>query len=128
MQTTLRLTVPVLPGKRIEVVASELPEQGDVDLVIYLPQAQQGEIRDGNYGNASRYPKMVEDEYARLISIEEVRALTRDESDQLEQVKAEINLIDVSTVTATSYLRGLAKIADHLSALRRDLEALPDSP
>lgn len=38
MQTALRLKTAVLPGKRIEFTAPELPETGEVELIIVLPE------------------------------------------------------------------------------------------
>jgi hypothetical protein len=38
VQTAIRMKTRVLPGKRIEVTAPELPDEGDVELVIYLPE------------------------------------------------------------------------------------------
>jgi hypothetical protein len=38
MQAALRLKTTVLPGKRIEFVAPELPESGEVELIVILPE------------------------------------------------------------------------------------------
>jgi hypothetical protein len=37
MQTALKLKTRVLPGRRIEVTAPELPENADVELIVLLP-------------------------------------------------------------------------------------------
>jgi len=39
MQAALKLVAPILPGKRIEVSSPDLPESGDVELIIVLPSA-----------------------------------------------------------------------------------------
>ena len=38
MPTTLRLSTPVLPGKRLEFTVPELPESGTVDVIVVLPE------------------------------------------------------------------------------------------
>lgn len=47
MPTALKMTVPVLPGRRIEVVAPELPEGGTVELIIVLPEDREAETQSG---------------------------------------------------------------------------------
>ena len=37
-QTAIRMKTHVLPGKRLEVTAPELPETGEVELFIVLPE------------------------------------------------------------------------------------------
>lgn len=37
MQAALKLKAPILPGKRIEFTAPELPESGEVELIVVLP-------------------------------------------------------------------------------------------
>ena len=39
MQAALKLVAPILPGKRIEVSSPDLPDSGDVELIIVLPTA-----------------------------------------------------------------------------------------
>ncbi len=38
MQAALKLKTRVLPGRRIEVTAPELPENADVELIVLLPE------------------------------------------------------------------------------------------
>jgi len=38
MQAALKLEAAVLPGKRIEFSAPELPESGEVELIVVLPE------------------------------------------------------------------------------------------
>jgi hypothetical protein len=38
MQAALKLKTRVLPGRRIEVTAPELPENVDVELIVMLPE------------------------------------------------------------------------------------------
>lgn len=38
MQSALKLRTTILPGHRIEVTAPELPESGEVELIIVLPE------------------------------------------------------------------------------------------
>ncbi|HZP80324.1 MAG TPA: hypothetical protein VFB21_01680 [Chthonomonadaceae bacterium] len=38
MQAALKLKAPILPGKRIEFTAPELPESGEVELIVVLPE------------------------------------------------------------------------------------------
>jgi hypothetical protein len=38
MQAALKLKTRVLPGRRIEVTAPELPENVDVELIVVLPE------------------------------------------------------------------------------------------
>ena len=38
MQAALKLKTRVLPGRRIEVTAPELPENADVELIVILPE------------------------------------------------------------------------------------------
>ncbi len=38
MQTALKLKAAILPGKRIEFTAPELPESGEVELIVMLPE------------------------------------------------------------------------------------------
>jgi hypothetical protein len=38
MQSALKLKTRVLPGRRIEVTAPELPEDADVELIVLLPE------------------------------------------------------------------------------------------
>lgn len=38
MQAALRLKAQVLPGKRVEFSAPELPEGGEVELIVVLPE------------------------------------------------------------------------------------------
>jgi hypothetical protein len=38
MQTALKLTARVQPGKRIEFTAPELPDSGEVELFVVLPE------------------------------------------------------------------------------------------
>ncbi len=38
IQTAIRMKTHVLPGKRLEVTAPELPETGEVELFIVLPE------------------------------------------------------------------------------------------
>ena len=39
MQTALKMTATVLPGRRIELTAPELPENGTVEVIVVLPEA-----------------------------------------------------------------------------------------
>jgi hypothetical protein len=39
IQTAIRMKTRILPGKRIEFTSPELPDDGDVELVIYLPES-----------------------------------------------------------------------------------------
>lgn len=38
MQSALKLRTTILPGHRIEVTAPELPESGEVELIVVLPE------------------------------------------------------------------------------------------
>mgnify|MGYP001597917963 CR=1 FL=1 len=38
MQSTLRLTASVLPGKRLEITDPELPDSGTVEVIVMLPE------------------------------------------------------------------------------------------
>lgn len=38
MQSALKLKTTILPGHRIEVTSPELPENGEVELIIVLPE------------------------------------------------------------------------------------------
>ncbi len=38
MPSTLKLKAPILPGKRVEFTSPELPERGEVDLIVLLPE------------------------------------------------------------------------------------------
>ena len=38
MESALRISTNILPGKRIEITAPELPEEGRVDLIVLLPE------------------------------------------------------------------------------------------
>ncbi len=38
MQTALRLTARVLPGKRVEFASPDLPDGGEVELIVMLPE------------------------------------------------------------------------------------------
>lgn len=121
MTQALRLTVPVLPGKRIEFSSLELPEEGDVELVIYLPQPDAASVSGASI-HGSRYPQALEVEYDNLTSIQRARAMTADEQMRLQQIKAEINAIDASAEPVASGLRTLTAIADELASVRKALE------
>lgn len=38
MESALRISTNILPGKRIEITSPELPEEGRVDLIVLLPE------------------------------------------------------------------------------------------
>ena len=40
MQTALRVKTRVLPGKRVEFTSPELPEEGEVELIVMVPDDQ----------------------------------------------------------------------------------------
>ena len=42
MGTTLRIRTTIQPGKRIEFTAPDLPENGDVDIIVLLPASKNG--------------------------------------------------------------------------------------
>ena len=121
MAQALRLTVPVLPGKRIEFASTELPEEGDVELVVYLPQAGELAIMSDSIRGA-RYPQALNAEYDSLIAIPQTGSMTAQEQIRLQQIKDEINAIDASNEPATRRGRTLAAIADDLTAVRKALE------
>ena len=39
MQTALRTWTRILPGKRIDVTLPDLPEEGEVELIVMLPES-----------------------------------------------------------------------------------------
>ncbi len=124
MANTLHITVPILPGKRIEFAAPELPEAGEVELVVYLPTSDDVDIASGSKP-LSRYPAALEAEYKRLIAISQSRPMTSDEQCRLEQIKDEINANDAVSPQATHPSRTLAAIANDLTAIRQALEEPP---
>lgn len=121
MAQAIRITVPVLPGKRIEFASTELPEEGDVELVVYLPQAAEPALTSDSIHSA-RYPQSLNAEYASLIAIPQTRSMTTQEQIRLQQIMDEINAIDASNGPATRRGRTLTAIADDLSAVRKALE------
>jgi hypothetical protein len=40
MQAALRLKAQILPGKRVEFTAPELPERGEVELIVVFPDQE----------------------------------------------------------------------------------------
>jgi len=99
----------------------ELPEEGDVELVVYLPQPG-GPPMGGDSTRGQRYPQALEAEYERLITIPQVRPMTADEQIRLQQMKDEINAIDASIEPAASRGRTITAIADDLARVREALE------
>jgi hypothetical protein len=43
MQSALKFTTAILPGRRIEISSPELPEKGEVELIVVLPEATETE-------------------------------------------------------------------------------------
>lgn len=119
-QTAIRLTTRVLPGKRIEITAPELPESGTVELVIYLP-ATEGETAAAS----GRYPAALNAEYNALIDKKLARTLTVAEAARLEEVRAEIAAIDKQTPDIREIQ--MAKLRAELAKIRAEIEALPDA-
>jgi len=40
MQSALKFTVPILSGRRIEISSPDLPESGEVELIVVLPETE----------------------------------------------------------------------------------------
>ncbi|HLK57328.1 MAG TPA: hypothetical protein VKU00_12235 [Chthonomonadaceae bacterium] len=123
MQTALHLTATVLPGKRIEISAPELPENGTVDLVIYLPD----KTGSGEPTSDKRYPELLNAEYNMLVQAQWQRALTPEEKTRLEEIRAQINAIDAASGADALWQRQMAQIREQLAEIRREVEALPDA-
>jgi hypothetical protein len=116
MQAALKLHAPILPGKRIEITAPELPESGTVELHIFLPETPQ-----------SRYPEALNIEYNTLIQTEWQRLLTAEEEARLAEIRAEINAIDAASGEDETWKQGIKQIHEQLAAIRREVEALPNA-
>ena len=41
MQSALKFTAPILPGRRIEISSPDLPETGEVELIVVLPDSEE---------------------------------------------------------------------------------------
>lgn len=51
MQAALKLTARIQPGKRVEFTAPELPESGEVELFVILPDtADNGHVKETKQG------------------------------------------------------------------------------
>jgi hypothetical protein len=127
MGMPLRATVPVLPGRKIEFASPDLPEQGDVEVLICLPAPHIIDEGAEQVGCESRYPAAVELEYTDLISRREIRPYTADEEMRLGQLKDAMNSLDALQPSTTRPAIALSHIADHLSALRHELAKLVES-
>jgi hypothetical protein len=130
MQAALRLQAAILPGKRIEITAPELPERGTVELVIFLPEMAETAPQETLHVSAAhnRYPEALNDEYNALIQTQWQRALTMQEAARLEELKAQINAYDGAADTDSVWERSLTRIREQLAEIRREVEALPDTP
>ena len=40
MQSALKFTAPILPGRRIEISSPDLPKSGEVELIVVLPESE----------------------------------------------------------------------------------------
>lgn len=47
MQTAIRLHTKILPGRRLEITAPELPDEGEVELLILLPELHANGTKNG---------------------------------------------------------------------------------
>jgi hypothetical protein len=129
MQAALRLQAAILPGKRIEITAPELPERGTVELVIFLPDMADKAPQETPDASAAhnRYPDALNDEYNALIQTQWQRALTAQEATRLEELKAQINAYDGAADSDSVWERSLTRIREQLAEIRREVEALPDA-
>jgi hypothetical protein len=118
MTNSLRLQTTVLPGHRIEISAPELPDGGNVEVIILLDGAPALEAASGG-----RYPAVLEAEYNRLIEKKLDRSLTPDEAVRLDAVRDEITSIDCGH--ADVRLLQADKLSPELDQMRTKLEALP---
>ncbi len=41
MQSALKFTAPILPGRRIEISSPDLPETGEFELIVVLPESEE---------------------------------------------------------------------------------------
>jgi hypothetical protein len=130
MQAAIRLQTAILPGKRIEITAPELPERGTVELVIFLPDMAETVPQETPNASAAhnRYPEALNDEYNALIQTQWQRALTAQEAARLEELKAEMNALDAASYPDSIWERPLTRIREQLAEIRREVEALPDTP
>jgi len=119
MQSALRLQTVVLSGGRIEVTAPELPEGGQIELIILVPEHTPIELP----GPSSRYPAILEAEYNDLIEKKLNRSLTSAEELRLQGVRDEVITIDRSYADVRAIQSH--KLSAELAEIRAELEALP---
>lgn len=117
MNTALRLNTTVLPGHRIEVVAPELPEGAQVELI----------VTDSSVELFRRYPSALEAEYDALIEKKLNRTLTTVEACRLQDVRNVIAEIDRLTLTNDIRTERLNHIETELAEIRAEIDALPDA-
>ena len=123
MPTNLKIQTPILPGKRIEVHAPELPESGMVDVVIYLPAANEVP----NNASNNRYPDTLNDEYNALVKTQWQRSLTTLEAERLHALKTEMNEIDAASQDARHWETQMDRLEQLLQQVGRQIDALPDA-
>ena len=115
MTSALRLNTTVLPGHRIEITAPELPDGGNVEVIILVnAPSRQDADSDG------RYPALLEAEYNNLIAKKLDRSLTPDEAERLETVRDEITAIDCGNADVRR-IQG-DKLDEELDQLRAKLD------
>src|SRR5689334_21901434 len=121
MQTALRLQTTVLPGQRIEITAPELPEGGQVELIILFSE----HLPEGSATPPGRYPAWLEAAYNTLIQKKLDRTLTAEESLRLQTVREEISAIDQGYPDIRAMQA--KKLSEELAQIRAELESLSDT-
>jgi hypothetical protein len=121
MPGAIHVRAEIQPGRRIEITSPELPEEGAVDLLIYLPESPQHDARE----TVPRYPAQLNAEYSELVQAQWTRELTPDEAARLHAIKEQMNALDAKSETHISSNKALESIWRQLVAIREELEALP---